>query len=236
MSTHIRDNAHFAKTVLMPGDPLRAKYIADTYLKNAKKVTDVRGILGYTGLNKDGKEISVMASGMGCPSIGIYSYELFSCYGVENIIRIGTCGSYQEDCHVGDVILATSASSDSNYGESFNVKGSHLSPCSDFYLLNKCYEHAKKMNLNIHVGPIFSSDTFYAEDSDSNQKFSKLGILGVEMESYALFLNAMVLHKHALCVLTVSDSLIGKKEKDLTQLERQTALKNMFDLALTMVD
>jgi purine-nucleoside phosphorylase, family 1 (deoD) len=236
MSNHIDNKAHFAKTVLMPGDPLRAKFIAENYFKDYELVTSVRGILGYTGHTKDGKEISVMASGMGCPSIGIYSYELYSSYGVENIIRIGTAGSYQKDCHVGDVILATSASSSSNYGSQISVKGAHMAPCSDFGLLLKAYNNANKLGLKVHVGPIFSSDIFYDEDAASNQRFSDLGILGVEMESYALFINAMILHKKALCILTVSDSLIGKGEKDLTQEERQTALTNMFKLALTMAD
>ena len=176
-----------------------------------------------------------MASGMGCPSIGIYSYEPYSCYGVENIIRIGTCGSYQEYCHVGDVILGTSASSSSNYGSQISIKGAHMAPCSDFSLLLKAYNNANAMNLKVHVGPIFSSDIFYDEDKTSNQKFSDLGLLGVEMEAYALYINAMILHKKALCILTVSDSLIAK-EKDLTQEERQTALTKMFELAMTMAD
>lgn len=236
MSTHIRDNAHFAKTVLMPGDPLRAKYIADTYLKNAKKVTDVRGILGYTGLNKDGKEISVMASGMGCPSIGIYSYELFAYYGVENIIRIGTCGSLTEECHIGDVILGTSACSNSGFSSQYAIKGVTMSPVCDFGLLYKTYNNAVKLNIPVHVGPILSSDVFYGEDTDQNNQMSNMGIIGCEMEAYALYLNAMQLHKHALCILTVSDKLVGTKEKDLTQEERQTKLTNMFELALTLVD
>ena len=125
MSTHINDDAYFAKTVLMPGDPLRAKYIAEHFLVDCKEVTNTRGILGFTGKTKEGKEISVMASGMGIPSIGIYSYELYSFYGVENIIRIGTCGGYQKECHVGDVIIATSASSSSNFAYQFDLQGNH---------------------------------------------------------------------------------------------------------------
>jgi len=235
MSNHIDNNAHFAKTVLMPGDPLRAKYIAENFFKDYELVTSVRGILGYTGHTQSGKEISVMASGMGCPSIGIYSYELYAFYGVENIIRIGTAGSYQSYCHVGDVILATSASSSSNFGSQISVKNAHMAPCSDFSLLLKAYNHANEMHLKVHVGPIFSSDIFYDEDSESNKKFSDLGILGVEMESYALFINAMILHKKALCILTVSDALMSK-EADLTKEQRQSALTSMFKLALTMVD
>lgn len=233
MSTHIKDGAHFAKTVLMPGDPLRAKYIAENYLVDYEEVTSVRGILGFTGKTKEGKEISVMASGMGVPSIGIYSYELFNFYGVENIIRIGTCGSYQKECHVGDVIIATSASSNSNYAQQFDLKGGVIAPCSDFSLTLKAYENAKKLNIPVHVGPIFSSDIFYDADGDYYKKFQALGVLGVEMESYGLFINAMRLHKKALCILTVSDSFTNKEE-ELTQEERQTKLNKMFELAMTL--
>lgn len=236
MSTHIKDGARFAKTVLMPGDPLRAKFIAENYLESYEEVTSVRGILGYTGKTKEGKDISIMASGMGIPSIGIYSYELFKFYGVENIIRIGTCGAYQKECHVGDVILATSACSSSNYAYQFDLKGGVLAPCSDFSLLLKAYNNAKKMNLCIHVGPIFSSDVFYDADSMYYKKYADLGVLGVEMESYGLFINAMRLHKKALCILTVSDTFVNKDEKELTQKERQEKLGEMFNLALTMAE
>lgn len=235
MSTHIKDGAHFAKTVLMPGDPLRAKFIAENFLKDYEEVTSVRGILGFTGHTKEGKEISIMASGMGVPSIGIYSYELYSFYGVENIIRIGTCGSYQEECKVGDVILATSACSNSNYAMQFDLKGGVIAPCSDFQLLLKAYNHANEMNIPVHVGPIFSSDIFYDEDSEYYKKFQKLGVLGVEMESYGLFINAMKLHKKALCVLTVSDSFVDRSH-ELSQEERQTKLNKMFELALSLAD
>lgn len=233
MSTHIANDAKFAKTVLMPGDPIRAKWIATTFLKDYVEVTSVRGILGYTGHTKDGKEISVMASGMGVPSISIYSYELFTQYGVENIIRIGTCGSYQKECHVGDVIISTSASTNSNYGNYYENKGIKVSPCSDFGLMNLAYENAKKNNIPVHVGPIFSSDIFYDPDKDFYKIPMELGILGVEMESYGLFLNAMRLHKKALCLLTVSDSFVNK-EKEMTQEERSHNLIRMVELALTL--
>jgi len=235
MSTHIKDNARFAKTVLMPGDPLRAKHIAETYLHDYELVSDVRGILAYTGKTSEGKEISVMASGMGVPSIGIYSYELFSFYGVENIIRIGTAGAYQKECHVGDVILATSACSNSSYASQFDLKGGQISPCSDFFLLSKAYENAKKMNIPVHVGPIFSSDIFYDIDSSYYKKYQALGVLGVEMESYGLFINAMRLKKKALCILTISDSFVNEEEV-LSQEERQTKLDKMFKLALSMAE
>ena len=151
MSTHIKDGARFAKTVLMPGDPLRAKYIAEHFLHDYEEVSNVRGILAFTGYTKDNKEISVMASGMGVPSIGIYSYELFNEYGVENIIRIGTCGGYQKECHVGDVIIATSASSSSNYAAQFDLKGATLAPCSDFSLVLKAYENSQKLGLILYT-------------------------------------------------------------------------------------
>ena len=234
MSTHINDNAHFAKTVLMPGDPLRAKFIAENYLADYEEVTSVRGILGFTGHTKEGKEISIMASGMGVPSIGIYSYELFAFYGVENIIRIGTCGAYQPECKVGDVIIGTSACSSSNYAYQFDLKGGVIAPCSDFGLTLEAYENAKKLNIPVHVGPIFSSDVFYDMDKDYWKKYQALGVLGVEMESYGLFINAMRLHKKALCILTVSDSFCYKGE--LTKEERQTKLSKMFELALTLAD
>lgn len=236
MSTHIKNDAKFAKTVLMPGDPLRAKFIAEHYLHDYKEVSNVRGILAYTGKTSEGKEISVMASGMGVPSIGIYSYELFNEYGVENIIRIGTCGAYQKEIHVGDVIIATSACSNSNYASQFDLKGGVLAPCSDFTLMLKAYENSKKLGLNVHVGPIFSSDIFYDCDKDYYKKWANLGVLGVEMESYGLFINAMRLHKKALCILTVSDTFVNKDERDLTQEERQEGLDKMFKLALTMAD
>lgn len=234
MSTHIKNGAHFAKTVLMPGDPLRAKFIAENYLVEYEEVSSVRGILAFTGKTKTGKEISIMASGMGVPSIGIYSYELYKEYGVENIIRIGTCGAYQPECKVGDVILVTSASSNSSFGSQFDIRGGSISPCSDFHLLLKAYEHAKKLDIPVHVGPIYSSDIFYDQDPNFYKKWADLGVLGVEMESYGLFLNAMRLKKKALCILTVSDSFVSKEE--LTQEERQTKLNKMFELALTMVD
>lgn len=235
MSTHIKNDAYFAKTVLMPGDPLRAKHIAETYLHDYKEVSNVRGILAYTGKTSEGKEISVMASGMGIPSIGIYSYELFNFYGVENIIRIGTCGAYQKECHVGDVILATSASSNSNYASQFDLKGGQISPCSDFSLLYKAYNNAINMNIPVHVGPVFSSDIFYDADASYYKKYQALGVLGVEMESYGLFINAMRLHKKALCILTVSDSFVNKEE-EMSQEERQTKLDKMFKLALTLAE
>lgn len=235
MSAHINKDAKFAKTVLMPGDPLRAKYIAENFLADYEEVTSVRGILGFTGHTKSGKEISIMASGMGCPSIGIYSYELYSFFGVETIIRIGTAGSYQPDCHIGDVVLATTAFSNSNYASQIRVPGLSISPSSDFELLLKIYNNAKAMGLKLHVGPIYSSDIFYDANKDGVKVMSDLGVLAVEMESYALFINAMVLHKKAACILTISDSLVSK-EKEMTPEERQTTLTNMFNLGISLAE
>ena len=236
MSTHIEDNAVFAKTVLMPGDPIRAKRIAETFLKDYKQVTGTRGILGFTGHTQDGREISVMASGMGIPSIGIYSYELFTFYGVENIIRIGTCGSYSEECHVGDVIIATGASTNSNYGKFYEQRGLKLAPASDFSLAFKAHEAAKKLGIPVHVGPIYSSDVFYDADDQFYKIPQEVGILGVEMESYGLFLNAMRLRKKAACLLTVSDSFVHKDEPDMTKEERSNKLINMVKIALELAE
>ena len=230
MSTHIKNDAVFAKTVLMPGDPLRAKYIAENYLKEYKEVSNVRGILAFTGKTFDGREVSIMASGMGVPSIGIYSYELFNEYGVENIIRIGTCGSYQKEVHVGDVIIATSASSNSNYASQFDLKGATLAPCSDFNLMLKAYENSKALGLNVHVGPIFSSDIFYDADKEYYKKWANLGLLGVEMESYALFTNAKKLNKNAACLVTISDNLITHEETSSE--EREKTFLKMVEIAL----
>lgn len=235
MSTHIRNNAKFAKTVFMPGDPYRAKWMAETFLSDYELVTDVRGILGFTGhLKSSGKLVSIMASGMGVPSIGIYSFELYSYYGVETIIRVGTCGGYQPECHVGDVIIATGASSNSCFADHWAKEGIHVAPSSDFMLTYNAYTNAVKLGHNVHVGPIFSSDIFY----DPNPEFYKipqeLGILAVEMESYGLFINAMRLKKRAACILTVSDSFTNKGERDLTQEERQENLVKMMELAFTL--
>ena len=219
-----------AKTVLMPGDPLRAKYIAETFLENPVQFNTVRNMFGYTGTYK-GKQVSVMGSGMGMPSIGIYSYELYKFYGVENIIRIGSCGSYQPYVHVRDVIIAQAASTDSNWGSQYVSRGT-VSACASYELVEKAVEAAKRLNVPYHVGPICSNDVFYAADGrDEDWKaWAKLGHLGVEMESYALFLNAASLGKKAACLLTVSDSFCG--EPETTAEERQTSFTQMMEIAL----
>lgn len=195
----------FAKTVLMPGDPLRAKFIADTYLENAVLVNNVRGIQGYTGEYK-GKRVSVMASGMGMPSIGIYSHELYTHYDVENIIRVGSAGLLQPSLKVRSVVAAMSAYSNSNFGAQFGFSG-NLAPCASFDLLEKAVAAARKMGVVMPVGAIFSSDTFYdASVPSQNEVLSKMGVLAVEMEAYALYLNAARHGKNALALLTISDN------------------------------
>ena len=177
----------FAKTVLMPGDPKRAEYIAKNYLTDAKLVNDVRGIKGFTGFYK-GKRVSVMASGMGQPSMGIYSYELFAFYGVENIIRVGSCGSFDKDLHARDIIIAMGACTNGNYADQYRLPGT-FAPIASYKLLEKAVNQCKKQNVNFKVGNVLSSDTFY-DDSNSGMDWAKMGVLGVEMEAAALYMIA----------------------------------------------
>lgn len=219
----------FAKTVLMPGDPLRAKFIAEKFLENVRLVNGVRNMFAYTGTYK-GKEVSVMGSGMGMPSIGIYSYELFNNYGVEKIIRVGTCGAYNEKCEVYDVILAQAACTDSNWASQYDLNNGTFSAISSFDLLNKAYTYAKDKKMNVHVGNVLSSDIFYNADGNRWKKWKDLGVLAVEMESYALFATASYLNKQALTILTVSDSFITHKET--TSEEREKHFLEMMEIAL----
>lgn len=220
----------FAKVVLMPGDPVRAKWIAETFMHDCVLVNDVRGILAYTGYTKNNKRITVMASGMGQPSIGIYSYELYSFMGVEAIIRVGTCGSYQPEINLFDVIIASTASTDSNWQSQYKVNGIY-SAGADFELLQAAYEAAKANNAPYHVGNILSADVFYDNDPDSWKAWANLNVLGVEMESYALYCNAAKLRKRALCMLTVTDSFVNKERK-ATSDERVHGLSKMIELAI----
>ena len=230
-------NAHegdFAKVVLMPGDPIRAKWIAENFLKDAKEVTNVRGILGYTGFTKSGKRISVMASGMGMPSIGIYSHELFTGYGVEVIIRVGTCGTYQPNINLKDVLICTTASTDSNWCSQYHLNGV-FSAGADFDLAVTAYEEAKKANIPYHGGNIFAADVFYDPDPETWKRWARLGVMGVEMESYALYVNAHALGKKALCLLTVTDSFLNR-DKKLTSDERAFGLSQMIELAIATAE
>ncbi len=229
------EDGAFAKTVLMPGDPKRAKWIAENFLVDAKLVTDVRGILGYTGFTKTGKRVSVMASGMGLPSIGIYSYELFTHYGVESIIRIGTCGAYQPGIKLFDVIIGQSASTDSDWAQQFNLRGGTFSAIADFDMILAAYSAVVRRGLDVHVGNILSSDIFYDFDPDFWKSWAKLGILGVEMESYALYTTAARLKKRALCILTVTDLFLDSSKK-ATPEERETGVATMVDIALEIAD
>ena len=217
-----------AKTVLMPGDPLRAKFLAETYLEDVHQFNAVRNMLGYTGTYK-GKKVSIMGSGMGQPSIGIYSHELFSQYGVEAIIRIGSCGALIENVHLRDVIIAQGACTDSNFAHQFELPGTY-SAISSYDLLEKAVAHAKEKNVNYHVGNIIASDIFYHFNQGTTQKWASMGCLGVEMESYALFATAARLGKKALTLLTVSDSLVT--DEQTTPEEREKTFTAMMEIAL----
>ncbi|MFV0392936.1 MAG: purine-nucleoside phosphorylase [Coprobacillaceae bacterium] len=219
-----------AKTVLMPGDPLRAKFLAETYLEDVKQFNGVRNMLGYTG-TYNGKEVSIMGSGMGMPSIGIYSYELFTTYDVEAIIRIGSTGAFLEKVEIRDILIAQGACTDSNFAHQYELPGNGtFSAISDYGLLEAAVTKAKEKDVSFHVGNILSSDIFYHADQGSTQKWGKMGVLGVEMESYALFATAAYLGKKALTLLTVSDHLIT--EVQTTPEEREKTFTSMMEIAL----
>lgn len=223
------EKGDIAKTVLMPGDPLRAKFIAENYLENVKCFNEVRGMLGFTGTYQ-GKEVSVMGHGMGIPSIGIYSYELFNFYDVENILRIGSAGGIQDDVNLKDIVIAMAATTDSNYAEQFGIPG-HFAPTADFSLLEKAVAAARKVGANFHVGNVSSSDTFYRDDN-INDNLKKMGVLCCEMETTALYCNAARAGKKALTLLTISDHLY--KNEAMPPEERQTSFREMMEIALTV--
>lgn len=215
-----------AKTVIMPGDPLRAKYIADNFLENVKEFNHVRGMLGFTGTYK-GKEVSVMGHGMGIPSIGIYSYELYKFYGVENIIRTGSCGGMLPEMKLFDVVLATAAFSESTYADvAFGYKEDLMYP--DQGLVDKIAEVADREGKNIWKGIVSSGDVFYADPDVRNSREKKYDIIAGEMESFGLFANAKYLGKKAACLLSISD----KPDEITTPEERQTAFNDMIEIAL----
>lgn len=227
---HINANqGDFANVVLMPGDPLRARWIAETFLHNVKEVTNVRGMYGFTGYTKNGKRLSVMASGMGQASIGIYSYELYASYDVDTIIRVGTCGAYQPGIKMFDVIMATTACTDSGWYRQYGLD--QFSAGCDFELAITAYNKAKEAGKRIHAGNVLSADVFYDNDPDVWKKWAAMGVLSVEMESYALYCNALRLHKRALCLLTSTDSFINVKEK-ATPEERLLGLGEMIQIAI----
>ncbi len=218
----------FAEAVLMPGDPKRSKFIAENFLKDIKLVNDVRGVQGYTGLYK-GAPVSVMASGMGMPSMAIYSYELFNFFNVEKIIRVGSAGAYSEDVKVRDIVIASGASTDSNYLKHLKLSGS-FAPIASFELLSKCVNKAEKLGYNYHVGNILSTDVFYSDTKAQLEKWGKVGILAVEMEAAALYTNAAVSKKQALAVCTISDSLVTGEA--LPPEERERSFEDMIILSL----
>ena len=220
----------FAKTVLMPGDPLRAKYIAETYLENPRQVTAVRNMFGYTGTYK-GKEISVMGGGMGMPSIGIYSYELFNFYGVDQIIRIGSAGALQDHIKVMDVVIGMGACTDSNYAYQYGLPGT-FAPIADYELMNKAIETAKRQGTNVVVGNVLSSDVFYNANPNVNDLWRSMGVLAVEMEAAALYMNAAKAKKKALCMLTISDHIYTGEA--LCAEDRQLGFGKMMEIALEL--
>ena len=217
----------FAETVLMPGDPLRAKFIAETFLENPVLVNNVRGVQGYTG-DYRGKRVSVMASGMGIPSIGIYSYELFNFYDVKNIIRVGTAGVIRPDLKVRDIVIGQGACTNSNFAAQFDLPGTFAPICS-YTLLQKAVSAAKSMGVEPVVGNLYSSDMFY-DDSQGLSKWQKMGVLAVEMEAAALYMNAARAGKHALAICTVSDHIFHHQAT--TAEERQNGFTQMMELAL----
>ena len=219
----------FGKTVLMPGDPLRSKFIAENFLENPVLVNNVRGVQGYTGTYK-GVKVSVMASGMGMPAIGIYSHELFNGYGVENIIRVGSAGAIQENIHLYDLVIAQGACTDSNFAAQFHLPGT-FAPIADYTLLSTAVEAARDHGVDMKVGNLLSSDNFYSADGwNRNDAWKRMGVLGVEMEAAGLYMNAAYAGKRALCICTVSDHVITGEET--TAEERQNGFTNMMKLAL----
>lgn len=224
------EKGDFAKTVLIAGDPLRTKFIADNYLTDVKLVNTVRNAFGYTGYYK-GKRVSVMASGMGMPSIGIYSYELYTYFGVETIIRIGTAGSYKEDINLFDVMICAGACTNSNWIKQYGIDGT-FSAIADFETTKAAYDKAKELGIPVHVGNILSSDNFY--NDTTWKKWADMGVMGVEMEAYALYATAASMNKKALCLLSVTDHFI--KEGKATAEERQLHLRKMIEIALEIAE
>ncbi len=232
MSTpHIKATpADFAPTVLMPGDPLRAKFVAETFLSDARLVNNVRGIQGYTGTYR-GIPVSVMASGMGMPSIGIYSYELYHFFGVENIIRIGSIGALADDIQLRDIIIGMGACTDSHFQDQYRLNGS-FAPIASYELLRRAVAEAEALGVRYKVGNLLSSDVFYNADPDYNDRWYKMGILGVEMEAAALYMNAAAAGRRALAICTASDHIL--RGESLSAEDRQTSFTDMMQVALAV--
>ncbi len=224
----LKEGTHVAKCVLMPGDPLRAKYIAEHYLENPILFNDVRNMLGYTGLY-EGKEVSVMGSGMGVPSLGLYVHELFNFFGVEAVIRVGSAGGLQDSVHVRDVVVAMSASTNSGFLTSYDLPG-YPAPTADFDMLRTAVAAADELGVTTDVGSVYTSDFFYHPDKEVNQKARAMGLLAVEMETAGLYLAAMANHKKALSILTISDHIFTGEA--LSAIERQDSFHEMMEIAL----
>lgn len=218
----------FEKTVLMPGDPNRAKLIAENYLDDVRIVTEVRGIIGYTGRYKS-VPVSVMASGMGIPSVGIYSYELYSAYGVENIIRVGSIGAMQPGTRLRDIIIGIGACTNSNYAFQYGLKGT-FAPTASYELTEHAVDIAREKGIRYHIGNILSTDTFYCNDPESNKKWAEMGVLGVEMEAAGLYMNAARLGRRALAICTVSDHIFTGES--LPSADRERTFTQMIELGL----
>ena len=231
MSTpHIKaEKGEISAKVLMPGDPLRAKFIAENFLTDSQCYNDIRGMFGFTGIYK-GEKISVQGSGMGMPSMGIYSHELFSHYDVESIVRIGSAGAIADNVHLRDVVVGVGACTNSDYSRQFGLPGT-FAPIADFTLLKSCESAAEKLKIPCKFGNILSSDTFY-DAANSTVKWQKMNVLAVEMEAAALYMNAAFLGKKALCILTISDTPIAKKPEFTTAQERERTFTDMIKLAL----
>lgn len=227
---HINQTADIAETILLPGDPLRAKFIAEKFLDDVKQFNAVRGALGYTG-KYNGNYISVMGTGMGMPSMGIYSYELINVFGVQNLIRIGSCGSIQPEIDIHDIIFGLAASTDSNFSFQYDVPGSY-SACCSYELLTKAKAKADELGYRNHVGNILSSDVFYGDDDTINSRWQKMGIMAIEMEAAALYMTAARFKAEALCMLTVSDNILTGEL--LSADERLTSFENMMKVALAL--
>jgi len=221
----------YAKTVLMPGDPLRAKFIAENYLENAVKVNEVRGMLGYTG-TYNGKPVSVQGSGMGVPSMGIYSYELFNFYEVDNIIRIGSAGALDMNLSIGDIVIGMGACTDSAYADNFKLPGL-FAPIASYELLKKAQNAADLLGTKLTVGNVLTADVFYNDDSAALKYWAKMGVLAVEMEAAGLYMNAIRAGKNALCICTISDIIFT--DQALPAEAREKSFTQMMEIALAML-
>lgn len=227
---HINQTNDIAETILLPGDPLRAKYIAENFLDNVKQFNNIRNAFGYTGFYKN-HAVSVMGTGMGMPSMAIYSHELINVYGVKNLIRIGSCGTIQNNINLYEIIFGLGASTDSNFAHQFKLPGT-FSATASWDLLEKAKKSADELKINVHIGNIVSSDVFYSDDIHEATIWQKMGILAIEMEAAALYMNAARYNANALCILTVSDNILTKQATSAEQ--REKSFTSMINIALNI--